>query len=212
MKIKSFVFNPFMENTYVLHDESKEAYIIDPGCYESYERNEIVTYIADNQLTPKAIINTHCHIDHVLGNAYLSNHYSIPLWIPEGEKDLLEAVKVYAPNWGISNYEHKDADRLLKESDSIKLGNQELEILFAPGHAPGHFMFYHKEENTLIAGDVIFKQSIGRTDLPGGNHELLLESIREKVYTLPDHTVIYSGHGPTTIVGEEKLTNPFVRV
>lgn len=211
MKIKSFVFNPFMENTYVLYNDLKEAIIIDPGCYESFENRALVSFIEDEKLKPVAVLNTHCHIDHVLGNDYLCDHYHIPLWIPEKEKEMLEAVKVYAPTWGITGYKPREADKLIQENETIKLGTDKLKCLFAPGHAPGHLMFYHEKDHFLIVGDVIFRESIGRTDLPGGDYDSLIQSIRERVYTLPDNTLLFPGHGPTTTIAYEKKNNPFVK-
>lgn len=210
MDIKEFVFNPFYENTYVLYQNSK-AVIVDPGCYEQYEFAEITSFIEAEGLEPTLIVNTHCHIDHVLGNYYLKEHYKVPLWIPEGEKEMLEAVKAYAPNWGIMGYTPAAPERYLREGEKIPVGNQELLSILAPGHSPGHLVFHLPAEKILIGGDVIFRDSIGRTDLPGGNHELLLESIREKIYSLPDDTMIYSGHGPMTTVEHEKKNNPFVQ-
>jgi glyoxylase-like metal-dependent hydrolase (beta-lactamase superfamily II) len=211
MQIQSFVFNPFYENTYVLFDDSKEAIIVDPGCYERHEKDQLTQFIEQNQLKPKLVVNTHCHIDHVLGNEFVKSQYNIPLWIPEGEKEVLASVVAYAPTWGIAQYQPAEVDKYLSSSDHIDFGNTSLNILFAPGHAPGHMMFFHEQEKQLIAGDVIFRDSIGRTDLPGGNHEQLLESVRKTVYTLPKDTTIYAGHGPTTTVEHEMNYNPFVR-
>lgn len=211
MKVKSFVFNAFFENTYLISNDQGETFIIDPGCYETYEQNQLTDYIEKNHLKPVAIINTHCHVDHVLGNAFLQRFYQIPLWIPEGEVDLLRAVTVYAPQYGLARYEPAVPDNTLPTTGSIQLGDISLEIIFAPGHAPGHIMLYHAESQQLIAGDVIFSESIGRTDLPGGDYPTLEKSIKEGVYTLPDTTTIYPGHGPSTKVGHEKKYNPFVR-
>jgi glyoxylase-like metal-dependent hydrolase (beta-lactamase superfamily II) len=210
MLIKAFVFNPFAENTYLLYDENLDAIIIDPGCYEKYEQDEIMSFIKDNQLVPKCVINTHCHIDHVLGNAFFTDQFNIPLWIPKGEKQILDAMPVYAPNWGITNYQHAEPTHYFDQTAEIEVGKESLQCLFAPGHSPGHMMFYHTGQKFLIAGDVIFNQSIGRTDLPGGDYDTLEKSIREQVYTLPEETEIYPGHGPKTTVGFEKKHNPFV--
>ncbi len=211
MTIKIFEFNPFYENTYVLFDEEqKDCIIVDPGCYEKYERDEIVNFISDNSLIPKILINTHCHIDHVLGNAFLKRQFGIPLWVPEGEKEMLKSVEVYAPSWGISGFESTEIDKLYNESESVQIGKDTLTFIFTPGHSPGHMMIHHEPSKSLISGDVIFHQSIGRTDLPGGNYEELENSIRTKVYNLDDSTTIYPGHGPATTVGFEKSNNPFV--
>jgi glyoxylase-like metal-dependent hydrolase (beta-lactamase superfamily II) len=211
MHIETFVFNPFYENTYIIYNDQKHAIIIDPGCYEKYEEKEITEFISENQLTPKLILNTHCHIDHVLGNLFLKEHYDIPLWIPTLEEEMLQAVTAYASGWGISGYQSARPDKLIDENTIIELGDLQLSCIFAPGHSPGHLMFYHKESNILIGGDVIFRESIGRTDLPGGNFETLENSIKTNVYSLPDQTTIYPGHGPITTVGYEKENNPFVK-
>ncbi len=211
MHIETFVFNPFYENTYIIYNDQKNAIIIDPGCYEKYEEKEITEFISENQLIPKLILNTHCHIDHVLGNLYLKEHYNIPLWIPTLEAEMLQAVTAYASGWGILGYQSANPDKLINENTQIELGDLKLSCIFAPGHSPGHLMFYHRESNTLLGGDVIFKESIGRTDLPGGNFETLENSIKTNVYSLPDETTIYPGHGPITTVGYEKDNNPFVK-
>ncbi len=211
MEIKSFVFNPFYENTYLIWDDTKEAVIIDPGCYEKYELEEIKSFIRHERLKVKLIINTHCHIDHVLGNYALKEFYKCPLWIPEGELDIFRAVVAYAPQWGITNYTEAAFDKLLKESDSIKFGNTTLSSVLVPGHSPGHLMFLHDASKRMIGGDVLFQGSIGRTDLPGGDHLQLLSSIKLKVYTLDEDIEIFPGHGPSTTIGIEKQTNPFVK-
>ncbi len=210
MEIQSFVFSPLYENTYVLWDDTKNALIVDPGCYEKYEFEELISFIDQSNLNIKAIVNTHCHIDHVLGNAFLKRHFNIPLLIPVGEVEVLEAVKAYAPNWGISNYDPADPDHLIENEGSISVGNTDLKVIPAPGHSPGHQVFYSEENKMLIGGDVLFRESIGRTDLPGGDHNTLLKSIKTNVFSLPEDTIVYPGHGPTTTIGYEKTNNPFV--
>ncbi|VXD19310.1 MBL fold metallo-hydrolase [Marinoscillum sp. 108] len=211
MKIKSFVFNPFYENTYVLWDDRMEGVIIDPGCYESYEKEELTDFIKKTGILIKAIVNTHCHIDHVLGNYDMKLAFGCPLWLPEGELEIFRAVKAYAPQWGIHQYSESEPDRLLKEEDHIEFGETTLECISVPGHSPGHLVFYHSGEKKLIGGDVLFRESIGRTDLPGGNHAQLLKNIQTKVYTLPEETEVFPGHGPSTTVGYEKANNPFIK-
>ena len=211
MKIQTFVFNPFYENTYVLWDDTQEAIIVDPGCYEKYEKEELLEFIKSSGLNVKLILNTHCHIDHVLGNYWAKETYKCPLWIPEHEQNNHRAVTSYAPNWGIQHYTEAQPDYLVKEYDTISFGNVKLSSIEAPGHSPGHLVYYWPQGNILIGGDVLFKGSIGRTDLPGGNHQQLLDNIREKIYTLPGETVVYPGHGPTTTVELERTTNPFVK-
>jgi hydroxyacylglutathione hydrolase len=209
LNIHSFVFNPFEENTFVLYDETNECVIIDPGCYESFERQELETFIADMNLQVRILLNTHCHIDHVLGNYFVKEKYKVKLLLNQIEEPLLKAVEAYAPNYGLYQYQTSWPDGYLQEGDLVKFGNQTLEVLFVPGHSPGHIAFYHREENKLIGGDVLFYNSIGRTDLPGGNYNTLIDSIHKKLFTLPDETVVYPGHGDNTTIGYEKKTNPF---
>ncbi len=211
MKIKTFVFNDLRENTYLIWDETKEAIIIDPGCYSNTENNELVGYIKKENLNLKLIINTHCHIDHVLGNYFVKNKYNIPLWIPEKEVETFLAVKVYAPHYGIFQYQTCEYDALIKENQRIEFGNLHFETHFLPGHSPGHLVFLNNDYKVAFCGDVIFYESIGRTDLPGGNTEQLLKSIKTKLFTWDEQTTLYPGHGPKTNVAHEKGNNPYVR-
>lgn len=211
MEIKSFVFNPFYENTYVLWDETQEAIIVDPGCYEKYERDELISFINASGLKVKYIVNTHCHIDHVLGNYFMKSEFQAPLWIPVNELEIYRAVKTYARQWGISQYQEAEPDDLMENDGYISFGNVRLDILFVPGHSPGHQAFYSSDQNKLIGGDILFKESIGRTDLPGGNHNDLIQNIQTKIYSLPEKTEVFPGHGPPTTVGHEKAHNPFVK-
>ncbi len=210
MKIKSLVFNPFYENTYVLWDETQEAIIVDPGCYETYELDELKRFVSDQKLTVKAIVNTHCHIDHVLGNYAMKSYYKCPLWVPNGEMEVYRAVEAYAPQWGINNFTYAEPDILLENDAEITFGNTTLKSIFVPGHSPGHLMFHHQQDKVIIGGDVLFRESIGRTDLPGGNHQQLLTSIQDKLYPLNGDIEVFPGHGPSTTIGHEKQYNPFV--
>ena len=210
LQVKSFTFNPFSENTYLLYDETRETIIVDPGCYDKNEQAELDDFIRENQLKPILLLNTHCHIDHVLGNAHVKAKYKVPLWIHNNEEQILRAVSSYASNYGFPNYQDSQADHFIKEGEEIKLGDTQLQSLFVPGHAPGHLVFYHKETKTCIGGDTLFQESIGRTDLPGGDHETLLQAIRTELFKLPNDVIVYPGHGPTTTIGFEKLNNPFV--
>ncbi|MFC0264827.1 MBL fold metallo-hydrolase [Fontibacter flavus] len=210
LHLKSFTFNPFMENTYVLYDDTKEAVIFDPGCYEKYEQQELVDFIEEEKLNVKSLINTHCHIDHVLGNAFVKRKFGVKLYIHENDHPVLKSVSAYAPNYGFAGYEEADPDFYIDENDKIEFGNTTLDILFVPGHAPGHVVFYHKDSGICIAGDTLFQGSIGRTDLPGGDHQTLLNAIKNVMFTLPENTKVYPGHGPMTTIGYEKENNPFV--
>lgn len=210
IKIKSFVFNPFMENTYILYDETKECIVIDPGCYEDHEQSMLSDFIKENGLKVIRLLNTHCHIDHVLGNEFVKKHFGVPFSIHKIEGQVLEAVKSYAPNYGFASYRQPEIDSYLEEGKEVTFGNSSLSILFVPGHSPGHVAFYNKEGNICIGGDVLFKGSIGRTDLPGGDHNTLIKSIRDKIIPLGDDVIVYSGHGPLTKIGDERKYNPFL--
>ena len=212
LQIQSFVFNPFQENTYVVFDETGECVIIDPGCYEPEERFELDTFITDRNLTVKLLLNTHCHVDHVLGNYFVKEKYKVKFLMHAKEEAVLRAVKVYAPNYGLTHYEEALPDQFIDERDTISFGHQQLKVLFVPGHAPGHIAFYSEPSKALIAGDVLFYNSIGRTDLPGGNYETLIDSIHTKLFALPDAVTVYPGHGPETTIGYEKKTNPFCAI
>lgn len=211
--IKKFTFNPFAENTYVLHDaETAEAVIIDPGCFTKEEKKELQDYISSNRLRVAKLLNTHCHIDHVLGNTWVKDEYGTELYIHQEDEAVLRAVETYASAYGFPQYQPSQANHFLKEGEKISFGSASLEVLFVPGHAPGHIAFYNKEQHFCINGDCLFQGSIGRTDLPGGDFDTLIQSIRTKLYSLPDETVVYCGHGPETTIGREKKTNPFCRV
>mgnify|MGYP001412765904 FL=1 len=210
LKIKSFTFNPYQENTYLIFDDSKEAVVIDPGNYEAYENELISKFIDENKLQLKKIILTHCHLDHCLGNKYLNEKYGAELLIPFDERDLYKNVENIATLFGFPNYSHLDENKYLKEKDKIEFGNIKLDVLFLPGHSPGHLAFNYKKENICFSGDVLFYNSIGRTDLPGGDYDTLINSIKNKLFLLNPDTIIYSGHGPKTILKNEMKNNPFL--
>ena len=210
LQIQSFTFSPIQENTYLLFNEFKQCAIIDPGCYFDAEKETLKEFIETNGLKPAMLLNTHCHLDHVFGNKFIAETYNLSLQLHEKEKSVLS----FAPTSGLmynmpfDNYAGAFVE--LKEGDSILLNKDELLVIEAPGHSPGSICFYCSKQNFIIGGDVLFKRSIGRTDLPGGNHQNLLNSIRQKLFTLPDNTIVYSGHGPVTTIGEEKKENPFL--
>lgn len=212
IEVKALKNNPFQENTYVVYNESGSCFIIDPGMNSDEEEQALMNYIADRKLKPTHLLNTHCHIDHVLGNRFVYDHFNLKPQFHEGEIGILSDVQVRAPQFGLRYELSPVPDLFLPEKGEIALGEEVFEIIFVPGHSPAHLCFYHGQSGTLIGGDVLFRDSIGRTDLPGGNHELLLKNIREKLYILPDDTVVYPGHGPTTTIGYEKNNNPYVRV
>lgn len=211
IRIKSFVCNPYQENTYVLYDDTGAAAIIDPGMYGPQEEKLLSDFIHAEGLKPELLLNTHCHIDHVLGNRYVYDTYGLLPQFHEGELPLLAEVQNYAPQMGIRYDISPIGETFLPASGSVTFGGLELALILAPGHSPAHLCFYGKADGFLIGGDVLFRNSIGRTDLPGGNHQQLLDSIARQLYTLPDDTVVYPGHGPQTTIGHEKKTNPFIR-
>ena len=212
LQVKKFTFNPFMENTFVLYDETNECIIIDPGCFEKEEEKQLVEFIENNNLNVIKLINTHCHIDHVLGNAFVMEKFNVPLIIHSIEEAMLKAVKTYASNYGFFQYQDSTPDAFFDEGDQVSFGKQLLNVLFVPGHSPGHIALYHEESKTLIGGDVLFENSIGRTDLPGGDFDTLIDSIHRKFFTLPDDVKVYCGHGAETSIGFEKRTNPFCAI
>jgi len=209
LHIKSFTFGPFEENTYVLYDNTGEGIVIDPGCYQDEENQQLEQFVVENKLIITKIVNTHCHIDHVLGNQFAKTRFKAPLAIPEGEQEVFRAVATYAPVYGFNGYREAEIDEYLKSEEPLKFGTISMETLLVPGHSPGHLAFYHRESKTCIGGDVLFNGSIGRTDLPGGDHQTLINSIQQKMFALPDDVIIYCGHGPETTIGHEKKTNPF---
>tara|TARA_B100000214_G_scaffold298904_1_gene228976 strand:+ start:685 stop:1326 length:642 start_codon:yes stop_codon:yes gene_type:complete len=212
MKVKCFTFNPFQENTYILYDNTNECVIIDPGCSNANEQVELINFIKSNTLAPVKLINTHAHIDHIFGNKFISRLFKIDLYLHKLELELLKEAENIAKSYGIENFESSPLPNyFMNEGDIISFGNTSLEVLFTPGHSPGHICLYNKKNNILIAGDVIFKLSIGRTDLPGGNYDTLISSIKNKLYSLPTNTEIFCGHGPTTNINFEKLNNPFLK-
>ncbi|SES15956.1 MBL fold metallo-hydrolase [Pedobacter rhizosphaerae] len=208
--VKKFTFNAYSENTYVLYDESKECVIIDPGMYEGSEQNTLVNFIRENGLKPVLLLNTHCHLDHVFGNKFVFDTWGLKPQFNEGELPILQAVPGYAPSMGFTRYEISLLpDVFLPETGTITFGNSSLDIIFAPGHSPAHLCFYSASDSFLIGGDVLFYGSIGKTDLPGGNHAQLIKNVQEKLFVLPEDTVVYPGHGPATSIGFEKQHNPF---
>ena len=212
LKVKYFTFNPFAENTYLVFDEAtRETAIIDPGCFTDAEQAELEQYIEEHELVPTLLLNTHCHIDHVLGNAYVKRKWDIPFRIHELDRPTLEAIPAYAPVYGFTNYEAATPDEYLTEGESIRIGSFHLKVIFTPGHAPGHVVFYAEDEKFCINGDCLFAGSIGRTDLPGGDFDTLIRSIKTKLFRLPDETVVYCGHGPSTTIKQERQHNPFLQ-
>jgi len=210
--VKAFTFNPVQENTYVLYNEKAQCCIIDPGCYFPEEKQELKTFIEKGGWKPVLLLNTHCHLDHVFGNQFIYDTWGLKLHIHEKEKQVLDFAPQSGMMWQMPFDNYTGPLEYLKEGSAIQIGDERLEILFTPGHSPGSVSFYHEAGSFIIGGDVLFNGSIGRTDLPGGDYDLLIKSIQTKFFTLPDETKVYSGHGPVTTVGFEKMNNPFVKL
>ena len=212
LTVQPFTFNPVQENTYVLYNEKGECCIIDPGCYFASEEKALTDFIEQNKLQPVLLLNTHCHLDHIFGNKFISKTYNLKLHLHPQEKAVLEYGPAAGQLWQLP-FDNYDGELVfLNEGQTIRIGDDELQVLFTPGHSPGSISFYDKASKFVISGDVLFEGSVGRTDLPGGNFTTLEESIKTKLYTLPEDTVVYPGHGGSTTVGDEMKTNPFVKM
>ena len=212
MTIKTFTFNPFQENTYLIYDDTNEAVIIDAGCITNAEKSLLKKFIEENKLTLKKVINTHLHLDHQFGNKFLFDTYGLKPQAHHEDEFLLESVIAQAHSYGfpIEDEKAQGLGGYIADNDVIKFGNSSLRAIHVPGHAPGHLAFYAENDGVLFAGDVLFRGSIGRTDLPKGDYATLIQSITKKLLTLPDSTVVYCGHGPTTTIESEKVNNPYL--
>jgi len=209
--LKVFTFNPVQENTYLLYNEERECIIIDPGCYFDAEKEELKSYIQVNNLQPRLLLNTHCHLDHVFGNKFIAEEYNLTLKAHLLEKEILELAPASGLMFNLPFDNYQGEVIYLEEGESISLGEDKLKIIHAPGHSPGSICFYCEKQHFIIGGDVLFQNSIGRTDLPYGNHEDLLRNIKEKLFLLPEDVKVYPGHGPATTIGEEIKNNPYLQ-
>ena len=212
LTVQTFTFNPVQENTYIVYNEKGECCIIDPGCYFAKEEMELKNFISNHRLTPKFLLNTHCHLDHIFGNRFISKTYNLPLYINQLEKPVLEYGPVSGQLWQLPFDNYDGELKYLNENDKISLSGDQLQILFTPGHSPGSISFYCSADKFIISGDVLFEGSVGRTDLPGGDFKTLEQSIKLKLYSLPPDVIVYPGHGSTTTIADEMKTNPFVRM
>jgi len=210
LTVRSFTFNPFQENTYIVYHQDKTSIIFDPGMYTATEEKILSDFIEQHELKPVHLINTHCHIDHIFGNAWCARQYQLPLEIHALEQQVLERGAIMAATYGLNYTESVEASIFLEAGKTIQLGDEVFDILFTPGHSPGSLSFYNQNNQVVISGDALFQESIGRTDLPGGDHQTLIDAIKTQLLTLPEDTVVYSGHGPSTTIGHEKRYNPYV--
>ncbi len=211
--VKTFQFNPFQENTYLLYDESKACAIIDCGCLFDNEKQKLKNFIQQYELKPTRLLNTHLHIDHILGNRFAYEQYGLKLEAHRSDEFLLQQMRVQAQMFGIpmqADEEPMPIGNYLNEGDNVAFGNSELEILHVPGHSPGSLVFYSKSDNLLFTGDVLFEESIGRTDLPGGNYGDLIHGIQQKLFVLPPETIVLPGHGDSSTIEHEKKYNPYL--
>lgn len=210
--IQAFEFSPFSENTYVIADDTtRDAVIIDPGCYEQAEKEALSQFITKHQLNVQYLLLTHAHLDHVFGVAYVKRKYNVKAYLNELDQVVFNDVPTRCAVFGLRGYEPSEIDVHIKEGDQIRFGSVVLDVVFVPGHAPGHVAYINHAERYVVGGDVLFRSSIGRTDFPYSNHTDLVNSIRTQFYTLPDDYTVYAGHGGPTTIGQEKRANPFVR-
>ena len=210
LNVHKFTFNPFQENTYVIHD-GREAIVVDPGCWNQTEQRELEDFLESNGLKPTRLVLTHGHIDHILGCAWMHKRYGLSPELHEKDLPVLAAGERTASMYGIPYDPAPEPKGFIQEGSEILIGSEVLKVLFVPGHAPGHIALHSAAHGFVVSGDVLFQNSVGRTDLPGGDTETLLRSIREQLFPLGDAVVVYSGHGPETTIGREKRSNPFLR-
>jgi hydroxyacylglutathione hydrolase len=209
INIKTFAFNPFQENTFVLYDHSKEAIIVDAGCFDVDEQKQLDDFITENELKVVKVVNTHCHIDHIFGIQYCVDKYKVPFAANPNDDYLLANAVEQGLMFGVEIEAPPSVNQPIKEGEALTFGESSLQIFHVPGHSKGSVAIYSKTDNFVLVGDVLFNGSIGRTDLPGGDYDTLMNSIKNKLFTLPPETTVYSGHGPTTTIGQEIKSNPF---
>jgi hydroxyacylglutathione hydrolase len=209
MEIYKLVFSPIEVNTYILADQSNDCAIIDCGCYDRAEFDDLVRFIENKKLKPVLLLNTHCHLDHVFGNRYMLERYSLKTL--SGREDEINRKKAvqHAALFGLSIIEPPEPGGFITDGQKITFGSNELTALFVPGHSPGSIAFYSENEGCVFTGDALFAGSIGRTDLEGGDYDTLMSSIKNRLFVLPPSTVVYPGHGKQTTIERESMTNPF---
>lgn len=211
IQVEKFTFNPFQENTYILFDETKECVVIDPGCYGPEEKQHLLNFIDENDLKPVKLLNTHCHIDHIQGNYIVASKYDVKLEAHPLEVEVLKFSPEWGKQYGINGDLSPEIEVFLNEGDKVEFGNSVLDVVFVPGHSPGHIAFISHADKFVVGGDVLFQGSFGRYDLPGGDLPTLINSIKTKLFVLPDEYTVYAGHMGETTIGAEKSTNPILQ-
>lgn len=213
MNVKIFEFNPISENTYVAYDESRECVIIDPGCFFQDEKELLLNFILDNELVVKHLLNTHLHFDHVFGNNFIQEQFHLDTEANKGDEFLLEQLPAQLQMFGFTSEDNRipKIGKYLNENDVVTFGKQRLIVMQIPGHSPGSIVFYNQDAGCVFVGDVLFRGSVGRTDLAGGSHKQLIQGIKQKLMKLPPETVVYSGHGPLTTIKEESRNNFYLQ-
>jgi len=213
MKVSRFIFNMFGVNTYIIWDpESSEAAVVDPGMIDADEAEAIDSFIETRRLKVTQLINTHCHLDHIFGNKIISEKYGLRIKAHPDDGFLAAGLPAQARRFGLrTSVDAQQIDVGLHDGDTIFLGKERIEVIAVPGHSPGSIALYCPESDFVITGDALFAGSIGRTDLAGGDHTTLIDSIRRRLLTLPDSTVILPGHGGESTIGREKQANPFIK-
>ena len=210
LTVKRFIFNTIQENTYVVYNQKDACAVIDPGCYFPEEKQMLGVWLHEHHLLPNLLLNTHCHLDHVFGNKWVAGKYDLELQMGEKELWTFNFAPESGVRWSMPFENYKGNILFLKDGDHVMLGEDSLEVIFTPGHSVGHVVFYNSKQGFVIGGDVLFRNGIGRTDIPGGDSNLLLKSIRDRLFTLPDDVIVYPGHGEPTTIGYEKENNPFI--
>jgi glyoxylase-like metal-dependent hydrolase (beta-lactamase superfamily II) len=210
-QVKKFIFNPFQENTYVLYDSTGDCVIVDPGCYTPDEEEQLTGYLSEHGLLPVRLLLTHCHVDHVLGNNFVSEKFNLKPEIHPAGLPFLENAHEHAKVYGFEMDPCILPEKYIEEDDEIRFGNTALKAVYTPGHADGSVCFIDHSDRFVLSGDVLFRDSIGRTDFPTGDYSVLMKSIHTHLFVLDDDYTVFSGHGPETTIGHEKVNNPFIR-
>ena len=212
MNIKTFVFNHFSENTYVVSDTNAgKCAIIDPGCFFDQEKQELKNYITGENLQVESILFTHCHLDHAFGARFVAREFpQAKICAHRNEQMFIDDALNQSLRFGINMEQPPQITHYVNNDDIIRIGAIELQAIFVPGHSPGGLCFYNAANGVLFSGDMLFQNSVGRSDLPGGNHSVLIDSIKKHLLCLPNETIVYCGHGPSTTIKSERDTNPFL--